>query len=237
MGGERQQTAAASGTLWLCPEGLAEDSISITGELPDILHVYLPRTVFADLGREDGYPDLSPESLQYKAGFSDPLVQQLAMAIASEMESPSIGGKVFVESAALTLAARLAQSHATLHRSPADPTSAVHGLDKSRLRRVVDFIEAHLEANLSINDLADIACLSPFHFSRAFKLATGQPPYRYLARKRIEHAKALLSGSDIPIAEVSRRCQFVTQAGFAKAFTAIVGCSPRRFRSWGRRRS
>ncbi|MGF6769978.1 AraC family transcriptional regulator [Paraburkholderia sp. GAS199] len=230
MGGERQSTAAASGTLWLCPEGLAEDSISISGALPDILHVYLPRALFTDLSGEDGYPDVHPECLHYKAGFIDPLIEQLAKAISVELESPGTGGRLFVESAALTLCSRLVRAHASLPHKVTDVPAGKHDLGDKRLRRVVDFIEAHLEDDLGVNELAAIACLSPFYFSRAFKQATGQSPYRYLGQRRIEHAKTLLLNSRISLAEVASRCQFASQASFTRAFTAAMGCSPGRFR-------
>ena len=234
MGGERRRTVAASGTQWLCPEGYVDDSISISGELPDVLHLYLPRSLFTTLSHEDGFPDVRPEDLQYKAGFVDPLIESLARAIGTELASPSIFGRMFVESSALTLALRLLQAHsATYHRRLNDVVSAL-ALDDVRLRRVIDFIEAHLEDEIGVNDLAGIACLSPFYFSRAFKRATGLPPYQYLAKRRIAHAKNLLLEPNLSIDEIARRCQFATPSGFTRAFTLITGQTPRRFRQSAR---
>lgn len=234
MGDELQRTVAVSGTQWLCPEGLAEDSISVSGELPDVLHVYLPRSLFTALSHEDGFPDVRPEDLQYKAGFADPLVENLARAIAIEMASPSIGGKLFVESSALTLALRLLQAHSATHRRRLNDVASAFVLDDLRLRRVIDFIEAHLEDEIGVNDLAGVACLSPFYFSRAFKRATGLPPYQYLAKRRIAHAKNLLLQPNLSIGEIARRCQFATPSGFTRAFTLITGHTPRSFRQAAR---
>ncbi|MFX9336526.1 AraC family transcriptional regulator, partial [Acinetobacter baumannii] len=77
--------------------------------------------------------------------------------------------------------------------------SAREGLDRRRLFRVLDYIEANLEGNLTLDRMASIAFLSRFHFARGFKQAVGQPPHRYVAARRLERAKALLIQGDRPL--------------------------------------
>jgi AraC family transcriptional regulator len=60
------------------------------------------------------------------------------------------------------------------------------GLDRRRLTRVKEFIEAHLEGDLAIAQLAKVASLSQFHFARAFKAAVGQSPHQYVSAQRLE---------------------------------------------------
>jgi AraC family transcriptional regulator len=95
---------------------------------------------------------------------------------------------------------------------------------------VLDFVEEHLEHEIGVSDLAEVACLSPFYFSRAFKHATGYSPYKFLLHRRVEHAKSLLLRPELSIADVARRCQFSSSSGFATAFASAVGVSPRRYR-------
>jgi transcriptional regulator GlxA family with amidase domain len=57
---------------------------------------------------------------------------------------------------------------------------------------VRDYVPAHLDDNLLLTVLADIACLSPYHFSRSFKQAAGVGPQRYVIQRRVERAKRLL---------------------------------------------
>jgi AraC-like DNA-binding protein len=74
----------------------------------------------------------------------------------------------------------------------------VGALDSRRLARVTDYIDARLGARLSLNALAQVAALSPFHFLRSFRLATGCTPHRYVAMKRAEHAQARLALGHAP---------------------------------------
>ena len=60
------------------------------------------------------------------------------------------------------------------------------------MRRVLDYIEAHLEQGLTLAELAGVACLSPSHFSRSVKQAVGMGPQRYTVQRRVERAKYLL---------------------------------------------
>src|SRR5215470_4357786 len=72
----------------------------------------------------------------------------------------------------------------------AHPSWSREGLDRRRLFRVLDHIEANLEGDLTIDTMAAVACLSRYHFSRAFKKAMGQSPHRYVSGRRLERAKA-----------------------------------------------
>ena len=75
-------------------------------------------------------------------------------------------------------------------------------LDPQRLGRVKDFIETHLSRDLTIESLAREACLSRFHFSRAFKAVTGMTPHSYVTERRIERAKVWI-GEGRPLGEIA----------------------------------
>lgn len=103
-------------------------------------------------------------------------------------------------------------------------------LQRWRLRRVCDYIEAHLGEALRLDDLAALAELSPFHFSRGFKAATGVGVHRYVQERRLELACNLLKASDLPIFDIAKACGFASQSHFTTVFRVRIGTTPARFR-------
>jgi AraC family transcriptional regulator len=228
--GIRQATAALTGTVWLCPSGVAEDSIRITDTVPEMLHVYLSPDPFSTLSQEDCFSEADATSIRYKAGFRDPLIGQLGQIILSEMAQPTSCGKLLVEAAGLMLAARLVHDHANaMLRGAAQPVSPA-ALDRIRLRRVLEFMDANLESELGVRDLAAVACLSQFHFSRAFRQATGKSPHRFISERRLERAKSMLAQGTASLAEIALICSFSSQANFTRAFSRATGLPPGEYR-------
>jgi AraC family transcriptional regulator len=78
--------------------------------------------------------------------------------------------------------------------------------------------------------MASIACLSRFHFARAFKQAVGQSPHRYVSARRLERAKGLLIHGDRPLVDIALALCFSSQANFARAFRQATGLAPGQFR-------
>jgi AraC-like DNA-binding protein len=107
---------------------------------------------------------------------------------------------------------------------------AQEGLDRRRLSRVVDYIEANLEGDLTVDRLAGIACLSRFHFARAFKAAVGLPPHQYVSGKRVERAKALLIREGRSLIDIALTLRFSCQANFTRAFRQATGLTPSQYR-------
>jgi AraC-like DNA-binding protein len=104
------------------------------------------------------------------------------------------------------------------------------GLPPATLRRVREFVDAHLAENIDTEALAATAGLSPFHFARAFKKSEGATPHRFVLQRRIAKAQELLSGSDNPISEIALAVGFADQSHFTRRFSELVGLSPGQFR-------
>src|SRR6266853_438141 len=96
------------------------------------------------------------------------------------------------------------------------------GLDRRRLTRVREYIAANLEGDLTIAQLANVACLSRFHFARAFKTAVGQPPHQYVSAHRLERAKEMLMRGDQPLIAI------VPRWILAPTKEELLICCPRR---------
>ena len=104
------------------------------------------------------------------------------------------------------------------------------GLANWQARRTLDYIEANLASKLGIGDLAEVVALSRSHFSRAFKCTLGLSPMEYVAVRRVERAKELISSTRERLAEVALACGFADQPHFNRRFRALIGMSPGRWR-------
>lgn len=230
--GVRQETPVRPGQIWISPVGLVEDDIRITRPLSRILHLYLPTEPEAELAQACGGRSFRGDSLRYLAGINDELIRQIGISLLAELQQPTAAGRVLAESLATTLAARLLQAYAGGGRSLSPGRPAHHWrLDDLRMRRVVEFMHAHLEEDIGLTELAAAANLSPFHFARMFKRATGLPPHRYLGRLRLDAAKEMLAQGRLPVAEIAAACCFSTQANFARAFKQATGLTPLAYRA------
>lgn len=227
--GTRQETPVLPGTLWLCPIGVFEDSIFMSQPIERVAHVYLPASLFRQFSAESRGAALHPWSIGYIAGLADPLVGQMMAAIVAELERETSGGHLLVDALALSLVARLSLSYGDTPTRLDDEGAG--GIDSQRLRRVLEFIEDEIEHNITVDRLAEIACLSRFHFSRSFKKAMGIPPHAYVAERRFSHASAMLSRSERPLAEIAFACGFSSQANFSRAFSRASGMTPAAYRA------
>ena len=229
-GGIFDRTVAERGTIWLSPAGRKFSLVELSDPVPGIMHMYLstghfsPDSVGIDL-------DTSViGSQRHESGFQDPLVAQIAYAIASELQTQTSSGRLLAETLASTLAVRLVQNHVSPSCAQAFPLITQKGLDRRRLSRVLDYIADHLEGDLTLDHLASIARLSRFHFARAFKAATGQPPHRYVSAKRLTRAKALLIRGDRTLVDIALALNFSCQANFTRAFRQATGQTPGQYR-------
>lgn len=170
--------------------------------------------------------DRGAESLAPIVGRHLPRVAQLLALIETELRRPSLGSRLMIDGV-LRAIADLLVSRDT--ESLAEPCDRIY-LSPPKLRRVVDFIEAHLHDSIGLDDLAAAAGLSANHFLRVFKLATGETPYHYLRARRLERARTLLGDNTMPLAELALECGFANQAHFTAAFSRELGISPGRYR-------
>jgi AraC-like DNA-binding protein len=105
------------------------------------------------------------------------------------------------------------------------------GLPGYKLRRAVDFIRSHLDQPILLEQVAASVALSPFHFHREFKRSTGLTPHQYVVQLRMERAKALLSDSNMPLAEVAAQVGFADQSHFSSTFRRATSMTPRSYRN------
>ncbi len=110
---------------------------------------------------------------------------------------------------------------------PATPES---GREDRAVARVCDFIEAHLDADLTLADLAAVAGFSRYRLIRCFRRTLGATPHLYRTSRRVIRAKGLLADGWAP-AEAGLACGFYDQAHFTRSFKRAVGVTPARYRA------
>lgn len=230
--GEAQTTRVARGTVWTCPAGVREEEIRLD-EWHECFHIYLPTSRFVELSEARGGSNVDAAHILYLSDVQDALIRQIAFTMLEELREPTSAGRVLVESLAISLVARLAQTCTPEAHGQLRSLYLSHSLDDDRYRRVLDYIYSHLEQEISVDDLAAVACLSPFHFIRLFRNRTGVPPSRFVGNLRLERAKELLAKRQMTIVEIALACCFSSQSSFTRAFRRATGESPGRFRQRG----
>lgn len=108
----------------------------------------------------------------------------------------------------------------------ADAEQSSGGLPAFRLRKVLAYIEGHLAEDLKLGELAEVAGMSKYHFSRLFKEAVGVPPYRYVVQQRVEAVRRLLLQTDLSVAQIALRTGFSSQSHLSTAFREHTGTTP-----------
>jgi len=105
------------------------------------------------------------------------------------------------------------------------------GLPIARLRKIEDYVRAHLSERISLETLAQLAELSPFHFSRVFKQATGMTPLQFVIRERMLQAQQLIRETSRSLIEIGLEVGYTSPSHFAQVFRQTVGMAPTQFRN------
>jgi AraC family transcriptional regulator len=193
----------------------------------DMLGIYLEPGLVTRVAAEAF--DLDPARLTVPPldSLELPHLRAAIGAVGAELTAGGAGGPLAAESLANVLAVHLIR-HILTPRSPARGRDGA--LPRGRLRAVVEYIEEHLAANPTLEQMAAVARLSPYHFARQFKSAIGLPPHQFAIARRVERAKLLLQGGGLPLAEVAAHAGFSDQSVFCLHFKRLVGVTPRQFR-------
>ncbi|WP_235595989.1 helix-turn-helix domain-containing protein [Mastigocoleus testarum] len=105
------------------------------------------------------------------------------------------------------------------------------GLPLHQLQKILNYIDAHLERDIKLTDLARLLDMSQFHFSHLFKQSIGISPYQYLIQQRVERAKKLLKQTDRLIVDIALECGFNSHSHLSKKFRQFTGMTPKAYRA------
>ena len=166
--------------------------------------------------------------LLFQWSLEDRQIAPLLLALQADLVGGSPAGRLYGESLGVAVAVYLARRYA------AHPVKAVRvrgGLPTYRLRRVLEYIAAHLDHDLGLAELASVTGLSPHYFAELFRQRLGKTPHRYVLEQRIERAKHLMRNRTRTILEVALLSGFKDQGHFGRVFRQLVGATPSRYRA------
>jgi AraC family transcriptional regulator len=181
-----------------------------------------PRAVAVD-------PDLgfSETELQPRLLFEDSSLWETVLKLKAQIGSVNPGDGLYAEA----LGGLLAHEFLRLQNAiPASRPGSPAGLARWQQRRIMEFMEEHLAENISLDRLAGLVRLSPYHFLRSFRRSFGQPPHRYWSGRRIERAKALLANPRASVTEIAFDVGFSGTSAFSATFRRTTGQTPTEFR-------
>ncbi|HTF50288.1 MAG TPA: AraC family transcriptional regulator [Pseudonocardia sp.] len=211
------------GDSWLIPPGTP--FLTEHRETTDDAYLLVDLALVARTAEQLEVEQAQPE-IRTTLGTQDPTIQHIAHALLSEGTSGGIGQELYIEALINQLAIHLLRQHtgqpARVGRALERPRSA----SSEQLRAAMEFIHDNLGGQLSLRDMAAAARLSPHHFGRAFKRATGVAPHQYVLQRRVELARRLLASSGMSIAEVARHVGFYDQSHLSAHVKRVLGVTP-----------
>jgi len=223
--GNTPVSGGGPGRVCIMPAHISSDWM-VRGQV-ELFHLYIPvaawnRAVIEVL-------DVDPDRIELaeKIFCLDPVVEHMVREIVMPLDWHAPADRLVMSSAGHWLLGHLLAHH-TVQRP--NVTGVRGGLSGAVRRRVIDYIAANLEQAITLDDLASIAGLSVFHFSRMFRTSLGEAPHQFVLRQRILQARAMLGDGDLPVSEIAQACGFSSQAHLTTRFGNMVGVSPARYR-------
>lgn len=160
-------------------------------------------------------------------GTSDPVLHRIGGDLLREMETPGLGGRLYIETLVTQIILHLLRHYGHARTFPPTSDAASKHQLVQRLRPAVDYIHDHLSDGLSLNDLAATVHLTPYYFSRMFRQAYGVSPYQYVIRQRVEKAQHLLHNPRLTVAQVALMVGFADHSHLIRHYKRRFGRTPR----------
>lgn len=198
---------------------------------PDILTVYLRRSMVDSIASEWFGTELSRVELIPRLAFSDPMLEQLGLQLLSAMRSDDpLGDGLYADQLARMFTLHLLREHSARPPKARGLPAPTPTMSSARMQHVREIVEAELDGDLGLIRLAAEAGVGEHAFSVAFTKAFGNTPHSYVIGRRIERAKHLLRSSDLPVVDVAAQTGFASQSHLASVFKRTVGLTPGGYR-------
>ena len=170
-----------------------------------------------------------PSSVELVRSFKqrDRTFELIIQSMQTEIQQANWGSQIYLDALANLLAVHLLRNYTTAQPQP----RKIQGLGHARLNQVLNYIEAHLEQEIQLADLAQIAELSQSHFTILFKRSLHLTPWQYILQQRIERAKPLLKQRDRSLSTIALQCGFNSQSHFTQQFRKLTGLTPNVYRN------
>jgi len=206
---------------------LALDPTAHPEDVSDCFSFLIPRATFDQLADDHGADRIVELAVRPGVAANDPIVLHLGNCLKPAVERHDGANDQFVDRVTTALNIHFARVYGGMHFPRRLVTG---GLAPWQLRLARDMINAHLEEELSLEQLAHECRLSVSHFANAFARSTGISPHRWLMQRRVDVAKDLMLTTDSSLVEISLKCGFSDQSHFTRVFAEATGETPGRWR-------
>jgi AraC family transcriptional regulator len=213
----------AKGEIAIIPATQSLPKTQVDREVP-LLELFLEPATLALAACESVNPD--KVELVPQLHIRDPLIQHMGLALKAELEARGMDSRLYAESMATALSAHLLRRYCS-HETIKDYTG---GLSKYKLRQAVNYINEHLDQNLTLAEIAEAVRMSPNYFASLFKQYTGLTPHQYVMKCRIEKAKQLLHHQQLTLVEICQEVGFTSQSHFTRVFRQHAKTTPKAYR-------
>jgi AraC family transcriptional regulator len=220
--GSFRQTLMAPDALCILP---AHQPVTMRWRDPlQVLSVKLEPSLLLSTARDMGLR--GTVEVPERHGETDGQIAHIGRALLAEQQAGYPTGAVFGEALASALAACLLRRYAAAAPLPAAPAEG--GLSPRCWKQVRDFIEANLDRDIGLRDMAGVAGLSVYHFARCFKATSGTSPHQYLIARRVEQARRLLlaRSEEFPLPQIASLCGFADQSHLTRHMKRLLGVTP-----------
>lgn len=228
LGGSWQASLVSAGDFFLTHTRTPYEMRwqSLGGDSFEVMHLYLGLPLIERAARDVLGEGLAAVALNDVSGARNEPLRHLFEHLHSELARERQASHLMVQSLAQALAVHLVRKHG-MRQDAAQHDSA---LQAYKLRRVIEAMQASLDEAFCLAQLARVADLSPYHFSRLFKRATGLSPSQYFIRLRISRARQLLLSTDRSIIDIGLEVGYASPSHFSQVFRRATGHSPSAFR-------
>ncbi len=220
LNGKWQQKAYAVGDITLWPANDFLPKTRCDRHVP-LLELFIDPLYLSQSIAE--VTNLNQIILNPQIQIRDPLIEQIGLTLKTELETNG-NNQLYAEAMINALSAHLLHKYASVKKEIKEYSG---GLAPYKLKQILEYIDEHLEEELTINQLANHLSMSPYYFANMFKQSVGIPPHQYITQSRIAQAKCLLKQRHLSIVDIAHQVGFQNQSHFTKVFRKYTGVTPR----------
>lgn len=200
---------------------LAEEPAVLLPNPFDALVFYITQAALDEVADAHRAPRV--QQLVWPQGAFDSVVHHLGQPLLSSLERPLHASKIFLDHVLQALNSHFVVSYGGVRMSTPQFRG---GLSSLQMRRATELLEAHLDGDIALQQVAEACELSVSHFARAFKQTFRTPPYRWLIERRVDRARDLMTNSRLALADIAIRSGFADQSALNRSFKRIHGVTP-----------
>ena len=219
--GQRKAVNSIAGDLAIYPAYLSQQFR--WNKETEFFNLFLEPSFLTQVGY-DVFGSDRLELIPHLATVFDPFVQQIGFALKTSLKIDGINSSLYADAIAHALVVHLLARYST-HSRLIKPIAG--GFTQAQWKQIANFIDANLDRNIHLTELAEIVQFSPYHFAHMFKKSTQTSPHQYVIRCRIERAKQLIVMGNWSLATIAQMVGFASQGHFTYHFKRLVGVTPK----------